>query len=141
MKEELKYLIFDLRQITGTDSSAINSFNKLKILATTHNFRVLFCDILTQTYTKFKSEGLFENNKRNPFMSFEDLDHGMEWCEEMIIKSEEHSYKEQKSDSMIFEQQFPNLLPYLNELELDKNHKIIEEGSDPKGLYFIKSGR
>ena len=52
-----------------------------------------------------------------------------------------HNYKEQKSDSMIFEQQFPNLLPYLNELELDKNHKIIEEGSDPKGLYFIKSGK
>ena len=57
--KELKYLIFDLRQITGTDSSAINSFNKLKILATIHNFRVLFCDIRTQTYSKFKSDHLF----------------------------------------------------------------------------------
>ena len=138
---ELRYLIFDLRQITGTDSSAINSFNKLKILATIHNFRVLFCDIRTQTYSKFESEGLFENNKSNPFMNFEDLDYGMEWCEEMIIKSEKHSSNEQKSDSMIFERQFPNLLPYLNKLELDKNHKIIEKGSDPKGLYFIKSGK
>ena len=74
---ELKYLIFDLRQITGTDSSAINSFNKLKILATIHNFRVLFCDIRTQTYSKFESEGLFENDKSNPFMNFVHLDYGM----------------------------------------------------------------
>ena len=31
---ELKYLVFDLRQVTGIDSSTINSFNKLQILAT-----------------------------------------------------------------------------------------------------------
>ena len=31
--DELKYLVFDFRHVTGLDSSAINSFNKLRILA------------------------------------------------------------------------------------------------------------
>ncbi|GIT74096.1 MAG: hypothetical protein Ct9H300mP29_0900 [Candidatus Neomarinimicrobiota bacterium] len=32
-EEKLTYLIFDFRQVTGLDSSTINSFNKLHIMA------------------------------------------------------------------------------------------------------------
>ena len=45
----LKYLVFDFKQVTGVDSSTINSFNKLRILAELDNFQVLFCNLTSKT--------------------------------------------------------------------------------------------
>ncbi len=39
----MKYLLSDFRQVTGMDSSAVNSFNKLKIMAENHQF--IYCSV------------------------------------------------------------------------------------------------
>ena len=137
---ELKYLVFDLRQVTGVDSSTINSFNKLQILAALDDFKVLFCDLTSQIYAQFEAEGLFDDSGGS-YLTFEDLDHGMEWCEEQIIADKITDPDDRTSEIKLFESQFSDLLPYFESQTIEKNTKIIEQGADPKGLYFIKSGR
>ena len=44
-RNSMKYLLSDFRQVTGMDSSAVNSFNKLKIMAENHKFQVLLCGL------------------------------------------------------------------------------------------------
>ena len=75
------------------------------------------------------------------YLTFEDLDHGMEWCEEQIIADKITDPDDRTSEIKLFESQFSDLLPYFESQTIEKNNKIIEQGADPKGLYFIKSGR
>ena len=139
---DLKYLIFTFNQVTGIDSSTINSFNKLFILAENKNFQVLFCSLDSEIKRQFEVEGLFPDSK-NIFQSFEDLDHGLEWCESQIIR-ENISDKDLAIDGGekdFFKSRFAELVEYFEYQNIPKNSIIIEQEKDPGGIYFLISGR
>ena len=139
----LKYLVFDFKQVTGVDSSTINSFNKLRILAELDNFQVLFCNLTPQIISQFEAEGLFADSM-DLFLKFDDLDHGMEWCEEQIISEttiSSNKQKEEIDEIKLFEEKFADLLIYFESKDINQNTTLIEQGNDSEGLYFIKSGR
>ena len=138
---KLKYLIFDLRQVTGVDSSTINSFNKLQILATMDGFKVLFCSFTPKIANQFDLEGLFDDKNEESFLTFEDLDHGMEWCEEQIIARSLNDSNQDEDETQWFESRFSDVLPYFESETIIEHTKIIKQGTNPRGLYFIKSGR
>ena len=142
-ENNLKYLVFDFKQVTGVDSSTINSFNKLRILAELNNFQVLFCNLTPQIISQFEAEGLFADSM-DLFLKFDDLDHGMEWCEEQIISETtigSNKQKEEIDGIKLFEEKFADLLTYFESKDINQNTTLIEQGNDPEGLYFIKSGR
>ena len=142
-ENNLKYLVFDFKQVTGVDSSTINSFNKLRILAELDNFQVLFCNLTPQIISQFEAEGLFADSM-DLFLKFDDLDHGMEWCEEQIISEttiSSNKQKEEIDEIKLFEEKFADLLIYFESKDINQNTTLIEQGNDPDGLYFIKSGR
>ena len=142
-EKNLKYLVFDFKQVTGVDSSTINSFNKLRILAELDNFQVLFCNLTPQIISQFEAEGLFADSM-DLFLKFDDLDHGMEWCEEQIISEttiSSNKQKEEIDEIKLFEEKFADLLIYFESKDINQNTTFIEQGNDPEGLYFIKSGR
>ena len=142
-EKNLKYLVFDFKQVTGVDSSTINSFNKLRILAELDNFQVLFCNLTPQIISQFEAEGLFADSM-DLFLKFDDLDHGMEWCEEEIISETtigSNKQKEEIDEIKLFEEKFADLLTYFESKDINQNTTLIEQGNDPEGLYFIKSGR
>ena len=142
-EKNLKYLVFDFKQVTGVDSSTINSFNKLRILAELNNFQVLFCNLTPQIISQFEAEGLFADSM-DLFLKFDDLDHGMEWCEEQIISEitiGSNKQKEEIDEIKLFEEKFADLLTYFESKDINQNTTLIEQGNDPEGLYFIKSGR
>ena len=142
-EKNLKYLVFDFKQVTGVDSSTINSFNKLRILAELDNFQVLFCNLTPQIISQFEAEDLFADSM-DLFLKFDDLDHGMEWCEEQIISETttgSNKQKEEIDEIKLFEEKFADLLIYFESKDINQNTTFIEQGNDPEGLYFIKSGR
>ena len=142
-ENNLKYLVFDFKQVTGVDSSTINSFNKLRILAELDNFQVLFCNLTPEIISQFEVEGLFDDSM-DLFLKFDDLDHGMEWCEEQIISETtigSNKQKEEIDEIKLFEEKFADLLIYFESKDINQNTTLIEQGNDPEGLYFIKSGR
>ena len=141
-QQTLKYLIFDFRQVTGIDSSTINSFNKLNIMAEEHEFKVLFCSLNDISLKQLEIEGLFPD-EHNIFLPFQDLDHGLEWCESQIL-NEYFSNKDFAIDGGekdFFKSRFADLLEYFELKEISKDISIIEQEKDPGGIYFLESGR
>ena len=138
----LKYLIFDFRHVTGLDSSTINSFNKLRIMAKNHGFKVVFCS-LNQDMTNQLRTGDLLPDKGGVFVEFDDLDHGLERCEDELIEQykrlDEELPDSKKADS--FKDQFPGIAEFFEEKIVAGNTAIIEQGKDPGGIYFIDSGR
>ena len=138
----LKYLIFDFRQVTGLDSSTINSFIKLRIMAKNHGFRVVFCNLNQDMTNQLRAGGLLPE-EGGVFVEFDDLDHGLEWCEDELIEQYKKLDKElsdsEKADS--FKDQFPGIVEFFEEKKVAGDTAIIEQGKDPGGIYFIESGR
>jgi len=138
----LRYLIFDFRYVTGLDSSTINSFNKLRIMAKNHGFKVVFCS-LNQDMTNQLMVGGLLPDKGGVFVEFDDLDHGLERCEDELIEQYKKSYEElsdsNNADSFI--DKFPGIAEFFEEKKVVGNTTIIKQGKDPGGIYFIESGR
>ena len=139
---QLRYLIFDFRHVTGLDSSTINSFNKLRIMAKNHDFKVVFCS-LNQDMTNQLMVGGLLPDKGGVFVECDDLDHGLERCEDELIEQYKKSYEE-LSDSKktdLFKEKFPGIAEFFEEKKVVGNTTIIEQGKNPGGIYFIESGR
>jgi len=138
----LKYLIFDFRHVTGLDSSTINSFNKLRIMAKNHGFKVVFCSLNQDMTNQLRTGGLLPD-EGGVFVEFDDLDHGLERCEDELIEQykrlDEELPNSKKANS--FKDQFPGIAEFFEEKIVDGNTFIIEQGKDPGGIYFIDSGR
>ena len=138
----LAFVVFDFRQITGLDSSAINSFKKLNRKARKEDFIIVLCGLSESISQKFINEKLVLDNSET-IQVFADLDHGLEWCEEQIIKNnlQTEEYVEPVAIQM---SEFSNITgDYSNFLEdqfVTGGTTIIEQGKDPGGIYFIESG-
>jgi SulP family sulfate permease len=139
---KLSFLVFDFRQVTGVDSSAVNSFNKLQIMAEKNNFQVLLCGMSDEIHTQFETENLI-NDASDLFNVFSDLDHGLEWCEESIIQKSLDA--EGPTDHPIrtesFKDKFQQVADFFEYRKEQKGTRIIEQGKDPGGIYFIDSGQ
>ena len=80
---------------------------------------------------------------KNIFQSFNDLDYGLEWCEDQIIhdllSNEELAINSGEKD--FFKTRFADLIEYFEHREISKDITIIEQEKDPGGIYFLESGR
>ena len=137
----MKYLLSDFRQVTGMDSSAVNSFNKLKIMAENHKFQVLLCGLDQDINEQLLIEGLIPDDS-NLIQTFVDLDHGLEWCEEQIIQTvlKDSGDLDSLRDNSQFRNMLSDISEYLEEQDVPADMVIIEQGKKAGGIYFLESG-
>ena len=137
----MKYLLSDFRQVTGMDSSAVNSFNKLKIMAENHKFQVLLCGLDQDINEQLLIEGLIPDDS-NLIQIFVDLDHGLEWCEEQIIQTvlKDSNAVDGIRDNSVFRIMLNDISEYLEEQDVPADMVIIEQGKKAGGIYFLESG-
>ena len=137
----MKYLLSDFRQVTGMDSSAVNSFNKLKIMAENHKFQVLLCGLDQDINEQLLIEGLIPDDS-NLIQTFVDLDHGLEWCEEKIIQTvlKDSGDLDSLRDNSQFRNMLSDISEYLEEQDVPADMVIIEQGKKAGGIYFLESG-
>jgi SulP family sulfate permease len=138
----LRYLLFDFRQVTGLDSSVINSFNKLQVLANKNNFYVLLCGMNENMKSQLSNEGLISNDA-GLIKAFIDLDHGLEWCEEKIIQSvqQDSDVAIKIKDNNVLKSVFNEISEYLEDRNVPADTVIVEQGKDPGGIFFLESGK
>jgi SulP family sulfate permease len=138
----LRYLLFDFRQVSGIDSSVLNSFNKLQVIAKKNNFYVLLCGLNEDMRSQLSGEGLVSNDS-GLINSFVDLDHGLEWCEEKIILSVQQDADAaiKINDNSVLLTIFNQISEYLEDRKVPANTVIVEQGKDPGGIFFLESGQ
>lgn len=140
--DPLRYLLLDFRQVTGLDSSAVNSFNKLQIIAENNGFQVHLCGLNQNMENRLKAEGLISDDS-GIIQTFVDLDHGLEWCEEQIIQFalQDTDVITKSGDDNAFGTKFSQIAKYMEARDVSAGTVIIKQGDDPGGLYFLKAGQ
>ncbi len=139
----LRYAALDFAQVTEMDSSAALSFMKLAQDASQHDFFLLLTG-LTPTMHERLMGSWFENESTTYLQIMPDLDRGIEWCEERILKqlsiSETHEgilqqllrYLPGPDDHKILES-------YLEQRNVECGDQLAQQGDPSDEMFLLQS--
>ena len=145
--EPLRFVIIDFRRVTGLDSSAVFSLWKVHQLARKQNFDLLLSQ-LSPSIQKQLEMGGFRSGQLEQFFVYQDFDHAMEHCENLLLK--DMAVVQNGSHSLLAEQlkQFwpgnistDKLLPYLEKRQVLQGEHLIRQSELSECMYFIESGQ
>jgi sulfate permease, SulP family len=139
------FIVLDFLRVYGLDSSAVSSFTRMYQLAELHNVYL----VLTQVKPSIRQQmiqGGFKPGQR--VQIFPTLDHGMEWCENMLLQRHEAStqfiqvgIKGQLRRTFGKPELVERLLTYLERLEVETNTTLFRRGDPSTTMYFVEAGR
>lgn len=138
------YIILDFQQVTGMDSSAAISFSKIARLARQAGFGLVFTGLAGEVRHQL-GPGLLHGLG---IESHDDLDHGMEWCEERLLQEYAASATlrvmtlvDQLSEFLPTRTQAQAFVGLLERCEVARGDHLLRQGEAADTLYFIESGR
>ncbi|MBE0683298.1 MAG: SLC26A/SulP transporter family protein [Anaerolineales bacterium] len=145
MVDKDRFIVLDFHRVHGLDSSAVSSFTRMLQLAELHGIYL----VLTQVAPDIRQQmvrGGFKPGQR--VQIFPTLDHGMEWCENMLLQKHlastqfiQASIKGQLRKTFAKPELVDRLLTYLERMEVEGNVYLFRRGDAPDAMYFVESGR
>jgi len=139
------FVILDFHRVNGLDSSAVSSFSRMHQLAEMHKVYL----VITQADPSIKelmSQGGFKAGQHVQF--FPTLDHGVEWCENMVLQMYQASTQFiQVGLKPLLKKNFPSpgqvdrLFNYLERMEVPAKTYLMRRGEPSDSMYFIERGR
>jgi len=143
-----RYFLLDFHHVTGVDSSAMISFQKMLVLAKQHDIKLIFTSLSDIMKSRLQKEP-FAAEQGQQWMMFPDLDRGMEWYEDRIIEDFGSVGFAVKPPTMTRELQrvLPNrdsvqkMMEYFERLELPTDTVLLNQNEPSRGIYFIEEGK
>jgi sulfate permease, SulP family len=131
-----RFLVIDLRRVTGVDSSAVVAFVKAMHLAEAYEFELVFTGASEAVRRQLARGGIVASE----VVRFEpDLDRGLQRCEEGLLRDEAVQVPEPDGDALAG---MPSRLrAHLEHLELPDGTVLIHQGESPDDVYVLASGR
>jgi SulP family sulfate permease len=83
--------------LQGIDSSAVKSFEKLARYLEKKDIDLVMVNLSGKVQNAFESDGL-KNSVYERLHYFDDLDHAIEWCEDLIVKTETMKIQQAKME-------------------------------------------
>ncbi|HEY9887811.1 MAG TPA: SulP family inorganic anion transporter [Candidatus Obscuribacterales bacterium] len=142
-----QFLILDFRLVSGLDSSAINSFIKMKTLAEQAQAYLLFTGLSPKIEAALRGRQGVIQPKDAVCQIFPDLDQGVDWCEAKIIEQATLRRKRFIPFAMQLEEFFTDrdrvkpFMQYLEKRKIAAGELLFEQGNAATALYFIESGQ
>ena len=143
----LLYAALDFRFVNGIDSSAANSFAKMKLYAESRDYVLIFTG-LSATLLKQFIRGGFPLEENAHFRIFPDLDRAMEWCEnQILIRRSVHVFgEEQRLEDHLRAffsdpEKMMRFKQYLEKRQVPMGYYLIHQDDPPHSLYFLESGK
>jgi sulfate permease, SulP family len=141
----LRFVVLDFRRVTGLDSSAIFSLRKAEQMGQKRGFVIILCHASAELVSELRySEEQLDGN--GSLRLYPDLDHGLEACENEMLKPASVSSPPQLRLVEQLNELWPKsvnparLLPFLERQEFPAQAHLIIQGETSNGLYFIESG-
>ena len=132
----LRFLLIDLRRVTGMDASAALSFRKIAQLAEATGFQLVLAGVpeaLARQLTRavaVASDGV---------VRFEpDLDRGLQWCEDGLLQGVGPAAAAEPTDGLAGLP--PNLEAYLERVVLPEGGVLLHQGDPPDDMFVLESG-
>ena len=145
-RPKLRFAIFDFRRVSGLDSSAVFSLSKVHHLARKLGFTLVLTQVKPEIARQLELGGLRPSDF--PSLRFlPDLDHALEWCENLMLKDEAGG-EEQRPIHLAHQlkELWPpgidaaGLMDYLERQEARTGEYLIRQSESSECLYFIESG-
>ena len=141
----LAYMVLDFHRVTGLDSTAVFSFQKLQQLAEKQNITVIYSGMLPHFQHQL-GLALGENGYVGWFAN---LDEALEWCEDNLLGANGADSAEtvplmlraQLHQVLSDEAAVDDLISYLTRREVAAGDLLIKQGSAPDTLFFVESGQ
>jgi SulP family sulfate permease len=132
----LRFLVIDLRRVTGVDSSAVVSFVKVVHLAEAAGFELVLTGVSEPVRRQLERGGMVASQ----VVRFEpDLDRGLQRCEEGLLADEAVDVADPDGDALAG---MPaGLRPYLERIELPDGAVLLRQDEPPDDVYVVGSGR
>jgi SulP family sulfate permease len=130
-----RFLVIDLRRVTGVDSSAVVSFSKVLSLAERHGFEVIFTGASDPVRAQLARGGVVEGEGLAVFEP--DLDRGLQRCEDALLREAALS----ADGSSVLDGLPPHLWNYFERMSLPEGSTLITQGDPPDDVYVLESGR
>ena len=135
----LRFLLVDLRRVTGMDASAVLSFRKVAQLAEASGFELVFADVPDRVEGQLRRGGVIASDG---IVRFEpDLDRGLQWCEDRLLEVTAAVVPASDGSSDGVAGLPPRLEPYLERRSLSEGEVLIHQGDPPDDMFVLESGR
>ncbi|MFW6359093.1 MAG: cyclic nucleotide-binding domain-containing protein, partial [Chroococcales cyanobacterium] len=131
--------------VEGMDASGVLTFIKLLKIARQRNLTLVYTNLLPKLEEQLrKGGGIEEDEARCQILP--DLDRGLEWCENELLKDilphkKEKPLKEQLTRLFLTPEQAEEFIRYLKPKQVEAGEVIFEAGAKQECLYFIESGQ
>ena len=140
----LTFVVLDFYRVTGLDSTAVFSFQKLQQIAERQQITVLYTGVMAPFQQQLHA-ALGQNDRVRWFAN---LDEGLEWCENRLLAAEE--LVPAAIPTMLRDQLYQHipdgavvdgLMAYLVRRELTSGDPLMKQGAPPDRLIFVESGQ
>jgi SulP family sulfate permease len=138
----LRFLVIDLRRVTGVDSSAVVAFVKVMHLAEAAGFELVLTGVSESVRRQLERGGMVASE----VVRFEpDLDRGLQRCEEGLLREEADTTPAADGgdgrDGGWTAGMPPGLERYTERESLSDGAVLIRQGESPDDVYVLESGR
>jgi sulfate permease, SulP family len=146
-------LLVDFSAVTGIDSSAALSFQKTLHLADEHGIRLVLTGASTQVRARLELDHKGVSSQKMQIM--DDLDHGLEWCEDQVLTSKGPTKPVTilaTTDRLstiiptlimtgLNEDMATRAVPYFSQVDLAAGDILIRKGDPAGDVYILASGQ
>lgn len=142
------YLLLDFRRVTGLDSSTVISFVRLAQASARDGYVLMCCGMSEATHTAMTRAG-FAAGTDLPIRFVEDLEQGLEWCENDLLASllpgaagsgpvpVTDLLETVLGDRAVAER----FLASLERIEVEDGATLIAQGTPSGDIFFVESGQ
>ncbi|MFQ5942320.1 MAG: SulP family inorganic anion transporter [Anaerolineales bacterium] len=142
----VRFIVMDFRLVTGIDSSAALALYKCEQSARAEGIILILTGASDEDLKRLHIGGL--DIKSPAIKLLDDLDQGLEWCENQIVKSQaapegslETNAQELLVRSGMSKKEAKRLASILEPIQIGAGEPLMQEGDPAEDMYFILSGR
>ncbi|WP_281928001.1 SulP family inorganic anion transporter [Roseibium album] len=144
---DVRFLVLDCRDVTGFDSSAIQSLTKICGMVREKDCRLIVSGLnpaLSQRLNRLILGGMHGS----AVLRFDETDQAVAWCEDCLLYEWENrpctQHTQRFADRLAHDLDDPHafeaMRPYLEKITYKTQNRIINQGEGGTDIYFIESG-
>jgi sulfate permease, SulP family len=134
-----RFLVIDLRRVTGVDSSAVVSFVKMMRLAEAVGSEIVFTSASDPVRAQLARGGVDE---REELVSFEpDLDRGLQRCEDALLSAPGLAEALADHAAGRLDRLPPGLAAHLERVSVPQGTVLLHQDDPPGDVFVLESGR
>jgi SulP family sulfate permease len=135
----VRFMLLDLRRVTGVDSSAVVSFVKIVNLAEANGFELVLAGASDPVREQLARGGVIATEG---VVRFElDLDRGLQRCEDVLLDEAQVARLEGAGPRDALAEMPPGLSRHLERESLPAGTVLIHQDAPPDDVFVLESGR